>query len=199
MMNTIKVNIKGSGRHVHLSEADFRILFGENARLNVKAYLGDGKVGQFLSDKSVVIVGPKGEAKASVLGPYRKESQVELSYTEARNLGMRPPIGDSGKLKGTGSCTLLGDAGKVELTQGVIVARRHIHMTPKDLEILGIKDGTMVWVKTEGERSVIFGQVLVRISPESASSVMHADFDELNAAGLQAEADGIVVPEVKLQ
>ena len=195
-MNTTKVVVRGSGRHVHLSKADVEALFGPGEELNVKSYLGDGKSGQYLSDKKVVIVGPKGEASASVLGPCRKESQVELSYTEARPLGLNPPIGDSGKLKGTGFCTLRGPAGTITLEQGVIIARRHIHMTPADIETLGITDGDFVWVKVEGERELLFGQVLVRVSPESARSVMHVDFDELNAAGLKSEADCVVLPTI---
>lgn len=197
-MNTTKVVIRGSGRHVHLSKEDVERLFGPGEELNVKSYLGDGKSGQYLSDKKVTIVGPLGEATASVLGPCRKESQVELSFTEARPLGLKPPIGDSGKLKGTGACTLKGPAGSIDLDHGVIIARRHIHMTPADIETLGIKDGDFVWVKVEGERGLVFGQVLARVSPESARSVMHVDFDELNAAGLKPEVDCVVIPAVNL-
>lgn len=197
-MTTTKVVVRGSGRHVHLSKADVETLFGPGEELNVKSYLGDGKSGQYLSDKKVTIVGPRGEATASVLGPCRKQSQVELSYTEARPLGLKPPIGDSGKLKGTGACTLRGPAGEIHLDEGVIIARRHIHMTPADIEALNIHDGDFVWVKVEGERELLFGQVLVRVSPESARSVMHVDFDELNAAGLSSEADCIVLPAIRL-
>ncbi len=196
-MSTTKVVIRGSGRHVHLSQTDVEVLFGPGEVLNVKSYLGDGKSGQYLSDKKVVIVGPKGEASASVLGPCRKESQVELSFTEARPLGLHPPIGDSGKLKGTGACTLRGPAGELDLQQGVIIARRHIHMVPGDLETLGIKDGDFVQVAVEGARALIFDQVLVRISPESSRSVMHLDFDEMNAAGLKPEDEGTVLPKTE--
>ena len=197
-MNTTKVVIRGSGRHVHLSQADVEALFGPGEQLNVKSYLGDGKSGQYVSDKKVIVVGPKGEAPASVLGPCRKQSQVELSLTEARPLGLTPPIGDSGKLKGTGPCTLKGPAGSIDLAEGTIIARRHIHMTPADIETLGIKDGDFVWVKVEGDRALLFGQVLCRVSPESSRSVMHVDFDELNAAGLKPEAECVVIPAINI-
>ena len=197
-MNTTKVVVRGSGRHVHLSQADVEALFGPGEVLNVTKMLGDGQAGQFVSDKKVTIVGPKGEASATVLGPCRKESQVEVSLTEARPLGMTPPLGDSGKLEGTGACILRGPYGEVKLDKGVIIVRRHIHMIPDDMETLGIQDRDFVWVKIDGPRELVFGQVLCREAKELKRSVMHLDFDEMNAAGIKSETDAVVLSKLNL-
>lgn len=183
------VLILASGAHAHLSEQDLKTLFGPDAELGVVKILGDGKAGQFISDKKVEIQGPKGSRKLTVLGPTRKETQVELSYTEARPLGMRPPIGDSGVLEGTMGCTIVGPAGQVELKRGVMVARRHIHMNIAHAEECGFQDKDMVKVRIDGERGLVFDNCLVRVS-EKGRTVMHVDFDEMNAAGLQGEATG---------
>ncbi len=190
-MKELKVLVLASGAHAHLSEPDLKTLFGPDAVLNVKKMLGDGTSGQFVSDKKVEIQGPKGSRMLSVLGPLRKETQIELSYTEARPLGMRPPVADSGKLDGTMGCVLVGPAGKVELTRGVMVARRHIHMKASDAEAYGFHDKDMVKVRTENERGLVFDRCLVRVS-EKGRTVMHVDYDEMNAAGMEGDGSGFV-------
>ena len=188
-MKELKVLVLASGAHAHLSEQDLKALFGPDAVLNVKKMLGDGTSGQFVSDKKVEILGPKGSRMLSVLGPLRKETQIELSYTEARPLGMRPPVADSGKLDGTMGCTLVGPAGRVELEKGVMVARRHIHMKASDANEYGFQDKDMVKVRTEGERGLVFDQCLIRVS-EKGRTVMHVDYDEMNAAGMEGDGSG---------
>lgn len=187
-MKELEILILASGAHAHLSEPDLKALFGEDAELNVVRMLGDGKAGQYLSDKKVEVVCEKGSRKLSVLGPCRSESQIELSFTEGRPLGVRPPIADSGKLEGTMPCTLVGPAGKVELDKGMMVARRHIHMNKDDAEAYGFKDKDMVKVRIEGPRAMVFDNCLVRLS--SGRTVMHVDFDEMNAAGLIGDGKG---------
>lgn len=187
-MEKLQVKILASGAHAHLSDADVETLFGPGEKLNVVKVLGDGKAGQYMSDKKVVITCEKGSRRLSVLGPARRESQVELSFTEARALGVRPPIADSGELEGTMGCTLTGPAGKVELSRGLMVARRHLHLNVKDAESTGMKDGEYIKVQVEGPRALVFDQVLVRVG--KGSTVMHVDYDEMNAAGLTGAAAG---------
>ena len=182
--------ILASGAHIHLSEADLKSLFGQDAVLNVVKMLGDGVAGQFLSDKKVELRGPKGNRMLSVLGPLRKESQIELSFTEARQLGLRPPISDSGHLDGTMGATLSGPEGTIELPRGVMVARRHIHMNPQEAQEYGFQDKDMVKVRTEGPRGLIFDHCLVRIKEKGGRTVMHVDYDEMNAAGLEGDGCG---------
>lgn len=193
-----QVIIRGSGRHVHLSEADLHVLFGPDAELGIVRYLGDGLSGMFLADKKVKLIGPKSEATASILGPCRKKTQIELSYTEARMLGMRPPLSDSGKLAGTDPIILEGPAGRLELSEGAFVVRRHIHMISGDMEALGVKDGDMVSVHIEGDRELIFSKVLIRADDKNKRSIMHIDFDEMNAAGLDKDATGTVYAGIEL-
>lgn len=191
-MEELKTTILASGGHVHLSEADLKSLFGSDAVLSVKKMLGDGKAGQFISDKKVEIQGPKGSRVLSVLGPLRRETQIELSFTEGRQLGVRPPISDSGYLDGTMGCTLTGPAGSVELTRGLMAARRHIHMNPQEAEAYGFQDKDIVKVRTEGPRGLVFDNCLVRIKEQGGRTVMHVDFDEMNAAGLEGDGHGYV-------
>lgn len=187
-MSELKVRILASGAHAHLSDADLETLFGPGAQLEVVKILGDGKAGQFLSDKKVKLVCEKGSRMLSVLGPTRKESQIEVSFTEGRPLGVHPPISDSGKLEGTLPCTLVGPAGQVDLPRGLMAARRHIHLNEKDAEGTEFHDKDYVKVRVEGPRALDFDQVLVRIG--KGSTVMHVDFDEMNAAGLVGEGIG---------
>ena len=191
-MKEMKILILASGAHVHLSEEDLKALFGDDAVLNVKKMLGDGTSGQFVSDKKIEIRGPKGSRTLTVLGPTRKHTQIELSFTEARPLGLRPPISDSGKVAGTLGCTMVGPAGEVELQEGVMAARRHIHMNAQDAREHGIEDGAMVKVKIEGERALVYDNCLVRVSPKGRT-VMHVDYDEMNAAGLEGDACGTII------
>ncbi len=188
MGKSIKTRIEASGRHVHLSRKDAETLFGEGFELEVKAVLGDGTAGQFLSTTKLELKGPKGSLMTSVLGPFRKETQIELSYTEARSIGLRPIISDSGKLEGTSPITIAANGREVDLKRGVMVARRHVHMTQPEAEYLGVKNDDMVVLRTSGERGLVFENVIVHIAPADPApeySNTHLDYDEWNAAGLQ--------------
>mgnify|MGYP001024734725 FL=1 len=180
----MKVLVETSARHVHLTEETFKILFGENAELTVKKYLS--QPGQFASEQRINVIGPKKAiANVSILGPFRKANQVELSATDARSIGLPVVIRESGDIKGTPGCILEGPCGKVESTEGVIVAKRHIHMTSKDALENGFVDKQIVSVKIEnGVRSTIFGDVVVRVRDDFALA-MHIDTDESNAAALE--------------
>ena len=186
-----RIVIEGSGRHIHLSQEHLEALFGPGFALEVKKHLS--QPGEFASHSRVDVIGPKGEIKGvMILGPIRPQTQVELSYTDARILGVNPPIRESGKLAGSGACTLVGPAGSVELTEGVIIAKRHIHFTPEDAAKFGVVDQEIVQVKTEGDRALIFDDVVVRVNPNYAT-YMHVDYDEINAAALFGEVTGIVL------
>jgi len=186
-----RIVIEGSGRHIHLSQADLETLFGKGFELEVKKYLS--QPGEFASNSRVDVIGPKGEVKGvMILGPTRAQTQVEVSFTDARILGLAAPIRESGKLAGSAPCTLVGPAGKVALPEGVIVAKRHIHLVPEDAEKFGVVDQEIVMVKTEGDRALVFDEVVVRVSPKYAS-YMHVDYDEINAGGLFGEVTGLIV------
>ena len=173
--------IETSARHVHVTREVLDILFGKGYELTEKKALS--QPGQFASNERVTVVGPKKElANVSILGPIRPQTQVELSATDARSVGLGIAIRESGDIAGTPGCKLIGPAGEVEISEGVIVAKRHIHMTPADAEKFGVKDKDIVSVRAESdERSVIFGDVVVRVSPKFALA-MHIDTDESNAA-----------------
>ncbi len=175
------VLIETSARHVHVTEADLIKLFGEGATLTVKKMLS--QPGQFASEQKVTLVGPKKEiANVSILGPCRKATQVEISATDARTLGVDIVVRESGDIKGTPGIKLVGPAGELELTEGVIVAKRHIHLTPEDAKEFGLEDKQVVSVKVDSEcRSLIFGDVVVRVNANFAKA-MHIDTDESNAA-----------------
>ena len=186
-----RIIIEGSGRHIHLSQADLDALFGPNAELCVKKYLS--QPGEFASECRVDVTGPKGTIKGVViLGPTRPQTQVELSFTDARILGIHAPIRESGQLAGSAPCTLTGPAGSVALKEGAIIAKRHIHFTPEDAATFGVADKEIVQVVTDGERALIFDEVVVRVSPKYAT-YMHVDYDEINAGGLFGEVTGVVV------
>ena len=172
--------VETSARHIHVSEADLKVLFGENAKLTPKKDLS--QPGQYACEERVTVVGPKKEIKGvSILGPTRKETQVELSATDARSIGLPIVIRESGQLEGTPGCKLVGPCGEVEIEKGVIVAKRHIHATVKDAEELGVQDKDIVCVKVNTpERSLIFGDVVVRVS-DTYALAMHIDTDESNA------------------
>ena len=191
----MKVMVETSARHVHVSEADLKTLFGADAKLTVKKELS--QPGQYASNEKVEVIGPKGSLVMSILGPTRPETQVEVALTDARKLGIAAPIRESGDLEGTPGCTLKGPAGEVVIEKGVIAAKRHIHFTPEDGEKFGVKDVedkqiVSVKVGKEGERSVIFGDVVVRVSPKYAAA-MHIDTDESNAAALGGTVEGEIV------
>ena len=175
-----KVLVETSARHVHLSQADLVALFGEGAQLTNKKDLS--QPGQFACAERVTLVGPKKElANVSILGPVRPKTQVEVSYTDARTLGVAAPLRESGDVAGTPGLKLVGPAGEVEITEGVIVAKRHIHMTPDDAAEFGVENGQIVSVKIESERSATLGDVVIRVNPNFALA-MHIDTDEANAA-----------------
>ena len=187
-----KVLVETSARHVHLSQADLVALFGEGAQLTNKKDLS--QPGQFACAERVTLVGPKKElANVSILGPVRPKTQVEVSYTDARTLGIAAPVRESGDVAGTPGCKLVGPCGEVDLESGVIVAKRHVHITPEDAEAFGVADKEIVSVKIESnDRSTIFGDVVIRVSPKFATA-MHIDTDEANAACAFGECYGEIV------
>lgn len=175
------VLVETSARHVHVSQQDLETLFGKGYELTVKKMLS--QPGQFACEERVDVVGPKKTIKGvSILGPVRPDTQVELSLTDARSIGVAAPIRESGDIAGSGACKLVGPCGEVELAQGVIAAKRHIHMTPVDAQEFGLVDKQEVDVKITSEgRTLTFSDVVVRVSPSYALA-MHIDTDESNAA-----------------
>ena len=179
----MKFIVETSARHVHVTQEDLEVLFGKGYELTKKKDLS--QPGQFASNEKVTIVGPKKEMTASILGPVRSASQVEISLTDARTLGIAAPVRESGDIAGSGACKLVGPCGEVELKEGVIAAKRHIHATPEDAEKLGVQDKDVVSVKIDTDgRSLVFGDVVVRVSPKFALA-MHIDTDESNAAAAE--------------
>jgi putative phosphotransacetylase len=186
-----KVQIGLSNKHVHLCEKDIDQLFGCSHSLCAAKDLV--QPGQFASEEKVDVVGPKGTLKGiRVLGPARPETQVELAMTDARTIGIKAPVKESGKLDGTPGCTLVGPCGSVELDHGVIVALRHVHLSPQEAKDVGVKDKDWVSIKIDGERSLVFNKVLVR-SGEAHKSEFHLDTDEGNAAGCGPDSIGEIV------
>ncbi|MBR0409621.1 MAG: phosphate propanoyltransferase [Eubacterium sp.] len=178
-----QIPIGVSNKHIHLSRKDMDALFGEGSELTPIKDLG--QPGQYACAETVAVKGPKGEfARVRVLGPLRKESQVEISKTDARSIGIKAPIRESGVLEGTPGVELVGPKGSVMLERGVIVALRHIHMTPEQAKQWGLKDKDIVDVKVNGgERAGVLGNVIVRVSDKFALE-MHVDTDEANACCL---------------
>jgi len=172
-----------SNRHVHIDEQTRKILFGENT-LKVKRFLG--QPGEFAAEETVKVIGPKGHFdKVRIIGPERKACQVELSVGDCFHLGIEPIVRDSGKCEGTPGIYLMGPCGAVQLKQGVIVAKRHIHMTPADAKKFGVKDNQMVRIRfNKGIRRGILGDVLIRVS-ESYALECHLDIEEANALGIK--------------
>ena len=186
-----EVLVELSARHVHVSKKDLEILFGEGYELTNKKDLS--QPGQFACEEKLTIVGPKASLKASILGPVRPDTQVELSLTDARSIGVVAPIRESGDIKGTGACKLVGPKGEVEISEGVIVAKRHIHFTPDQAKEANVENGEIVSVKiTSAERTAILGDVVVRVNP-SYDAAMHIDTDESNACGCSGVVYGEIV------
>ena len=185
-----KIIVETSARHVHVTQEDLEILFGKGYSLTPKKNLS--QPGQYASEERVDIVGPKKELKnVSILGPVRTASQVEISLTDARSIGVDAPVRESGDIEGTPGCILRGPAGEVTLGKGVIVAKRHIHTTPEDAAALGVTDKEIVGVRCGANgRHIVFGDVVVRVNPNFATA-MHIDTDESNAAGVPS--DGSIV------
>ncbi len=187
-----KILVETSARHVHLSPADLAALFGEGYELTVKKMLS--QPGQFACEERVTIVGPKRELKnVSILGPTRSHTQVELSLTDARSVGIVAPVRESGDVEGSPSCKIIGPKGEIEIDCGVIAAQRHIHLDPKTAEEMNLKDKQIVSVKLDtAGRATIFGDVVVRVSPKYAPA-MHIDTDEANAAGVAGNMEGEII------
>lgn len=187
-----KFIVETSARHMHLSKEHLEILFGKGYELTPKKDLS--QPGQYACTERVDVVGPKKTlAGVSILGPVRPETQVEISLTDARSIGLNAPVRESGDIKGSAPCKLVGPCGEVEITEGVIAAKRHIHMEPASAEKFGVKDTEIVNVKIESDdRTTIFGDVVVRIS-EKYALAMHIDTDESNAAGCKGEVFGTIV------
>ena len=184
-----KFIVETSARHVHVTQEHLEILFGKGAKLTHKKDLS--QPGQFACEERVTIVGPKKEMpNVSILGPVRPETQVELSATDARSIGIAAPIRESGDVAGSGACKIVGPAGEVELSEGVIVAKRHIHLTPETAAERGVKDKDIVWVKidTDGRKAIL----VVRVS-EKYAPAMHIDTDESNAISAYNGLEGEII------
>lgn len=175
-----EVLVETSARHIHLSKEAVNILFGEGYELTNKKNLS--QPGQFACAEKLIIVGPKGTLKASILGPTRNATQVELSLTDARTIGVTAPIRESGDISGSGACKLVNPEtqAEIEISEGVIAAKRHIHLTPEIAKEMGVEDKQTVSVKINSERSAVLGDVVIRVS-EKFAPAMHIDTDEANA------------------
>ena len=179
VMDRIFVELEASGRHVHVTQEQAMLLFGHG--LTPKRPLS--QPGQYLANERVTVIGPKGRFEnVAVLGPARKEAQIEISLTDGKTLGINPPVRPSGNVSNSPGATLIGPCGEVTLSQGVIAAQRHIHMTPEAADLMGVKDKQIVRLQTYTNRPVIFSEVLVRVSPDYATYA-HLDYDEANACG----------------
>ncbi len=187
-----KFLVETSARHIHLTAEAVEILYGKGAELTVKKMLS--QPGQFATaNEKIRLVGPKGELAVSVLGPVRKANQVELSFSDARALGLKDvPVRESGDVAGTPGIKLVGPAGEMEIAEGCIIAKRHIHMTPADAEAFGVTNGQIVSVKLDTARPLIFGDVVCRVSDQFALA-MHIDTDECNAAAAFGAVYGEIV------
>lgn len=186
-----KIMVEVSARHIHLTSELVEELFGKGHTLTPIKKLS--QPGQFACEEKVTVKGPRGELKMRVLGPVRSACQVEVSLTDARTLGVEAPIRESGDIKGTNGITLIGTVGEVTIDEGVIVAKRHIHMTKADAAAYGVENGEIVSVKVDTpDRGLIFGDTVIRIS-ENFKLAMHIDTDEANAAGIKGSALGEII------
>ena len=190
VVSRLFVELEASGRHVHVTAQQAKVMFGHP--LTPERPLS--QPGQYLAKERVRLIGPKGEFRnVAVLGPERKEGQVEISLTDGRILGIDPPIRLSGDVAGSPGITLEGERGSVTLPQGVIAAQRHVHLTPEDAVKFGVKNGQTVRLQTYTVRPTVFGDVAVRVSPDFASYV-HLDYDEANACGFRKGDLGRLLP-----
>jgi len=196
MEENFRIPINTSVRHIHLRRAHVEVLFGQGSQLTPRSPLS--QPGQFAAEETVTIEGPKGSIpKVRVLGPERRETQVEISRTDEFALGIDAPIRGSGDLEGTPGLRLISSVGSLDLKSGVIQAKRHIHMTPEDAARFGVRDREWVMVRVGGERGLLFDDVLVRVS-EKYKLDMHLDTDEGNAADLGQDAYGILLKGASL-
>lgn len=186
------IKVETSARHVHLSQADLEKLFGQGYELTHKKNLS--QPGQYACEERVTVVGPKNKLeRVIILGPVRKNTQVELSATDARSVGIAAPIRESGDIEGTPGCKLVGPQGEIEIDKGVIVAKRHIHFSEEDAKEFGVTNGQVVKVEIKtADRTTIFGDVICRVSPKFALA-MHIDTDESNAAGCGFIEEGFLI------
>ena len=190
VLERILVPLEASGRHVHLTREQAEILFGHG--LTPERPLS--QPGQYLSKERVTVIGPKGEFRnVAVLGPERREAQVEISLTDGKALGIQPPVRLSGETVGSPGCILVGSQGRVELDGGVIAAQRHIHLTPADAARFGVRDRQVVHLQTFTARPVVFEDTVVRVSGDFAAAV-HLDYDAANACGFAKGAWGRILP-----
>jgi len=175
------IEVEASGKHVHLCEEHINILFGRDYQLTKTKDLS--QPGQYACKERVTITGPKGSLKnVIVLGPARKATQVEVSLTDATSIGIKAPVKESGKIEDTPGITISTERASITVDKGVIVAKRHIHMTPEDAEKFGVKDKEIIQAKVYGNRPLIFDDVVIRVSPDFRT-YMHIDYDEANACG----------------
>ncbi len=185
------IQVEVSARHVHLNERSMEVLFGPDAKLTPKRDLS--QIGQYLSEERVNLIGPKGRKdKIAVLGPLRKDTQVELSKSDCISLGVSAPVRQSGDTKDSGAITIEGPRGSLEIKEGVIIAQNHVHMTPKSAKLLELHDNQHVKVAVFSERPIIFGDVVIRVS-EKFRTRMHIDFDEANAAMISGFTLGRII------
>ena len=185
--------VEASGRHVHLSRKELDALFGTGYELTKAKDLS--QPGQYASKERLTVVGPKGAFhNVVILGPVRKESQVEVSLTDCLQLGVKAPIRESGDIEGTPGIVLVNGDKSVSMDKGMIVAKRHVHMTPEDAEKIGVKNHDIVKVKVEGARPLIFDDVVIRVSPKFAT-YMHIDYDEANACGFSKGIRGRIIKD----
>ena len=190
VLKNIFVELEASGRHVHLTQEQAKLLFGHN--LTEKRPLS--QPGQFLANERLTVVGPKGEFRnVAVLGPERKEAQVEISLTDGKVLGITPPVQLSGNVENSPGAVLIGPVGQVVLGKGVIAAQRHIHMTPMDAARFGVEDKQAVKLQVFTDRPLIFEDTVVRVS-ENFATFVHLDYDEANACGFQKGDLGRILP-----
>lgn len=182
VLRRIFVEMEASGRHVHVTKEQAQLLFGHD--LTPERPLS--QPGQYLAKERVTVIGPKGEFRnVAVLGPARGEAQVEISLSDGKTLGVKPPVRLSGNVKNTPGVTIRGEKGEVKISQGVIAAQRHIHMTPEDAARFGVQDKQVVRLETYTDRPLVFGDTVVRVSSDFQTRV-HLDYDEANACGFTA-------------
>ena len=183
-MSANNVQIEGSGRHCHVTQETLDVLYGKGFELEVKKMLS--QPGQYATPHKVTVVGPRKSLDLSILGPCRPADQVELSMTDATSIGITAPIRESGDIAGSPGCKLVGPKGEVEIKEGVIIAKRHVHITPEDAEKFGVKDKQIIKVKVTGDRALAFDEVVVRVRDDFAT-FMHIDYDEFNAAAINGD------------
>lgn len=189
VLNNIFIEMEASGRHVHVTKEQARILFGHELTQSRPL----SQPGQWVAEERVAVIGPKGQFhNVAVLGPERKEGQVEISLSDGRVLGIQPPVRPSGSVAASPGVLLKGPVGEVKLPQGVIAAQRHIHITPADAAHFGVRDKQVVRLQTYTDRPLVFDDVLVRVSSDFATRV-HLDYDEANACGYKGGDLGRIV------